>query len=188
LTADAQVDDGDFGALTWYVVLAERIDPLAALQAVDGWGGDSYIAYTQNEKTCMRLNWQGDTSTDQQEMQDALNQWAAAMPAGAATVTADGGVLHLQACDLGPDSGLTLNNRANDAIQIPGARSQFMLDAVKNGGQRFDAAFKYGDCMVHHIGFENFVAANQAGGDGLPPEVQAAIQAAFAECRSEVGG
>ena len=187
LSEDSQVDSGDFGALSWYIVLAERIDPLVALQAADGWGGDAYIAYQQNGNTCVRLNWQGDTSTDQQEMQDALNQWVAAMPAGAASVTGDGGLLRLDACDL-PNSGITLNNRANDAIQIPAARSQFMLDAVKSGGKRIDAAFEYGDCVVHEIGFDNFVAADKAGSGGLPPDILAAIQAAAADCIAKAGG
>ena len=34
--------DGDFGAVSWYLMLAERIDPVAALAAVDGWGGDQF--------------------------------------------------------------------------------------------------------------------------------------------------
>ena len=188
LSKDSQVDSGDFGALAWYLVLAERIDPLVALQAVDGWGGDAYIAYQQDGKTCMRLDWQGDTSTDSQEMQDALNQWVAAMPSGAASVTSDGGLLHVQACDLGPGSGITLNNRANDAIQIPAARSAFMLDAVQNGGKRLDTAFEYGNCIVHEIGFDNFIAADKAGSGGLPPDVRSAIQAAAADCRNKAGG
>jgi hypothetical protein len=33
-----QVDAGDLGAITWYLMLADRLDPHVALDAVDGWG------------------------------------------------------------------------------------------------------------------------------------------------------
>ncbi len=105
ITDDKKVDSGDFGATSWFFVLAERIDPLVALRAVDGWGGDAYVAYDKGGSTCIRLNWRGDTSTDDQEMHDALDQWAAAMPSGATSVTANGDVLFVESCDLGPSGG-----------------------------------------------------------------------------------
>ena len=40
-TAREQLDDGDFGATTWYLMLAQRIDVHEAVKAVDGWAGDS---------------------------------------------------------------------------------------------------------------------------------------------------
>lgn len=177
VSQDKEVDSGDFGSTSWLLVLAERIDPLVALQAVDGWGGDAYVAYEQDGKTCIRLNWQGDTSTDDQEMHDALDQWVAAMPAGAASVRADGGLLLVQACDPGPDSEIALNKRSLDAIQMPAARSEFMLDAVKEGGLSVDKAFAFGDCVVHALTFEQFVAQD------LP-----AFQTAYEDCINQVGG
>ena len=185
VSKDAIVDNDDFGALAWLVVLAERIDPLVALQAVDGWGGDAYVAYTQNDKTCVRLAWQGDTPTDDQEMHDALNQWVAAMPAGAAaSVTADGGVLQVQACDPGADA-VTLNNRALDVLQLPAARSALALTAVQQGHFPVDKSFAFGDCFVHALGFDQLVAANK---NGLTPEVQSVIQSAAADCRNKTLG
>src|SRR5205814_9830532 len=101
VSKDDQVDDGDFGELTLLIVLAERIDPFVALQAADGWGGDAYVAYQQSGKTCMRMNVQGDTATDDDELHSAFDQWVAAMPAGAASVSVQNGILQLQACDPG---------------------------------------------------------------------------------------
>jgi hypothetical protein len=180
---DGEVDSGDFGAFTWLLVLAERIDPLVALQAVDGWGGDAYVAYTQDGKTCMRMAWLGDTSTDDQEMRDALNQWVAAMPAGAASVTSDGGVVQVQACDPGADA-VALNNRALDVLQLPATRSVLTLNAVQDGGLSVRKAFEFGNCFVHALGFDQLAAINKAG---LTPESQAAIQTINADCRSQVG-
>lgn len=177
VASDGAVDEGDFGATSWYLVLAERIDPLVALRAVDGWGGDSYIAYQQAGLTCVRLGWKGDTSTDNQEMHDALDQWVAAMPpAAAARVRADGDLLTVDSCDPGPQGGLTLNNRALDAIQIPGARSEFMFEAVEQGGLATDKAFDFGDCVVHSVTFEQFVAQDRP-----------AFQKAYTDCIDKVG-
>ena len=183
VSEDDVVDSGDFGALSWLLVLAERIDPIVALDAVDGWGGDAYVAYTQNDKTCVRLAWQSDTDTDQQQMHDALNQWAAAMPAGATSVTSDGELLQVQACDPG-EGQATLNNRALDVLQLPAARSEIALSAVQED-LPVDKAFEFGDCFVHGLGFEQLVAINAAG---LTDESQATIQSIAADCRTQVGG
>jgi hypothetical protein len=185
VSKDSVVDHGDFGSLSWLFVLAERIDPIVALQAVDGWGGDAYVAYTQNDRTCVRLEWQGDTTTDDEEMHAALDQWVAAMPAGVASVTASDGLLHVQACDPGADSGLTLNNRALDVLQLPSTRTALALDAVKNGGLPVDKAFEFGDCFVRTLGFDQLVAANKGG---VTPEVQSMLKNVATDCSSKVGG
>ena len=180
-----KVDDGDFGALGLLVVLGERIDPLTALQAVDGWGGDAYIAYQQNGKTCMRLDVLGDTATDDDELRNAFDAWVKAMPPGAASTSSDGKALQLQTCDPGTDSGLTLNNRANDVVQLPATRSQFMLEAVKQLGSPVDKAFDFGDCVVRTLGFDLFVEVDKAGGAPPSPEQTQAIQSAVINCRDK---
>jgi len=178
------VDRGDFGALALLVVLGERIDPLVAMKAVDGWGGDAYVAYTQSGKTCMRLDVEGDTGRDTNELRDALVQWAAAMPPGASMVgSAGGGLSHLITCDPGTGSELTLNNRANDLVQLPATRSQFMLEAVQQLGFSVDKAFTFGDCVVRTLGFDTFVAADKAGAVGPSPDLQQTVQAAITKCR-----
>jgi len=180
-----KVDDGDFGALGLLVVLGERIDPLSALQAVDGWGGDAYIAYQQNGKTCMRLDMKGDTSTDDDELRSAFDEWVKAMPPGAASTSSDGAALQVQTCDPGTDSGITLNNRANDVVQLPATRSQFMLEAVKQLGAPVDKAFAFGDCVVRTLGFDLFVQVDKAGGAPPSDEQRQAIQSSVVTCRDK---
>ena len=34
------LDGGQFGAVSWLLTLAERVDPREALEIADGWGGD----------------------------------------------------------------------------------------------------------------------------------------------------
>ena len=62
-------DDGAFGALTWLMVLSERLPTQQALTAVDGWGGDSYAAYDQDGVSCVTVNYRSDTPEDLAQMQ-----------------------------------------------------------------------------------------------------------------------
>jgi len=178
-----KVDSGDFGALGLFLVLGERTDPLAALQASDGWGGDAYVAYQQNGQTCVRIDMRGDTETDTNELRNTFDEWTRVMPKGAASVVANGDLLELQTCDPGANSDLVLNNRANDLMQIPATRSQFMLEAVEELHYSFDSAFTFGNCVVHNLGFDLFVEADKAGGSALAPELQQKIQSAITTCR-----
>lgn len=177
------IDSGDFGSLSWLLVLAERIDPIVALDAVDGWGGDAYVAYTQSDRTCVRLAWQSDTQADQDQMLNAMHEWSAAMPEGAAVITAEGELLQVEACDPG-EGKATLNNRALDVLQLPATRSALALSAVQEE-LAVDKAFEFGDCFVHGIGFEQLVAINA---EGLTDESQATIESIAATCRDQIGG
>jgi hypothetical protein len=179
--AKSKKDSGDLGETTWYVFLAERIDPLQALQAADGWGGDAYVAYDQGGKTCVRADWRGDSAADDTEMQTALNAWMAAMPPGAATVTTANDTTELTACELGADSGLTLNNRALDALEFAGIRSQLALVLVQQEHVDIDKAVAFGDCVLHAVPFDQLVAANK----GDDPTALAAARDAASACRSK---
>ena len=48
-----QIEEGEFGAFDWYVVLASRLDPRRALHLVDGWAGDSYRSYEGDSGACV---------------------------------------------------------------------------------------------------------------------------------------
>src|SRR5207245_1726987 len=78
------IDKGDFGAVAWYLVLASRIDSRRALTAVDGWGGDSYVAFTRAGRTCVRVDTAGTDQAATAVLAGAMSDWAKAMPAGAA--------------------------------------------------------------------------------------------------------
>lgn len=74
------------GALGLYLLLASRIDSLVALDAATGWGGDRYRGFTRGGADCVRATITGDTAADTTEIAAALDAWAAALPAGMATV------------------------------------------------------------------------------------------------------
>jgi hypothetical protein len=49
-------------------------------EAVDGWGGDQYVAWVQGDQVCLRANIVGDTPEDTAEIAEALEDFAAAPP------------------------------------------------------------------------------------------------------------
>jgi hypothetical protein len=128
-------DADDFGAFSLYLVLAARIDPQTALRAAEGWGGDRYVGFTRREsggQECVRIAFTGDTAADTDEIADALLQWTAALPAGAASSLQTGNRVDLTACDTGTtpapsedtlDAAVTLLVDRNDlALELLHAR------------------------------------------------------------------
>lgn len=72
--ADGEVfDEGAFGAL----LLAVLLGTTASDPAIEGWGGDHYVAWYEGEQTCLRTAFVGDTDQDTAEIADALGDWAA---------------------------------------------------------------------------------------------------------------
>jgi hypothetical protein len=123
---EQKLDEGDFGAVAWFLMLAGHVDDRTAMRAVDGWGGDSYVAYrSKDKKTCVRLRFTGDTATDVDEMGAALDKWKAAFPAGAAiVVTRAGDGIDVQSCDAGaatPSPTVDLTS----SLSIPAIRTTF---------------------------------------------------------------
>jgi hypothetical protein len=120
-----------FGAFSLYEVLASRIEPTTALTAADGWGGDAMITFTRGSTTCVRAAFVGRDDDKTKAIGDALTQWAAAMPAGAAQVEAGTPVV-LTACDPGA-AGTEAPNRALGSLILAATRDELFLEVVKGG-------------------------------------------------------
>jgi hypothetical protein len=181
------VDEGTMGAVELYIVLAERIDPLVALDAADGWANAQFVAYRDRDldRTCVRVVVDGDTPRDDQQMHDALTAWVAAAPEGSDAVIEDVG-LHLKpgqtqfrSCDPGTD-GHANKNRGLDALTVPAVRSHLAIEAAGSGVE-LDQAWQAGDCFVHQLTFDQIVAINDVT-DQPSPEQQALLDHAFAAC------
>jgi hypothetical protein len=126
------LDDGDFGATTWFLMLAQRIDVHRAIDVVDGWGGDSYVTYTDaGGRVCVKARYQGRTSADTDRMHQDLEDWAAAGPTGAATVDADGSFVELTTCDPGSSSGSPREDNSMAAVELLGLRLQVVSEAFQ---------------------------------------------------------
>jgi len=130
---ETEVDTGDLGAITWYLLLAERLDPRTALRAVDGWGGDSYVIYRSQGRFCVRAAFQGDDLAETAEMERALTAWVDTMPQASAALTRDGPILTLRSCDPGPDVSSPMRDIAERALLIPLVRTS-LTAGIEGGG------------------------------------------------------
>jgi len=135
--ADLDLDDdvevletGAFGSPAWYLVLAERIDPMAAFGAALGWGGDAYALFERDGRVCMRAAFRGDRLEDEQEMAAALHDWVAALPGGSAEVLTIADRPGFEACDPGPDVDMALTGRSMDALGLPSFWGFLVADAA----------------------------------------------------------
>lgn len=120
-----------FGAFALYLVLASRIDPATALSAADGWGGDAMATFTKDGTTCLRSAFVGRDRDKTKAIGAALEQWAAAMPAGAATVEAGKQVV-LTACDPGA-AGTETTNPAYGPLILAATRDGLFSEVLKQG-------------------------------------------------------
>jgi hypothetical protein len=69
-------DDGEIGQLFLILMLRAELDDDDALNASRGWGGDSYVAWRDGRRTCVRMTFVMDTPKDTTELTDALREWA----------------------------------------------------------------------------------------------------------------
>lgn len=127
-----EFDKGEFGVLTWYFMLAERLPLLDALAAADGWGGDAYVAFERGEDTCARIAYAGDTGQDTARMHRALQRWIAAAPGSPAEVSRDGDVVRFESCD--PGTASKVGQEASvKALELAAVRTYLGLGIVKSG-------------------------------------------------------
>jgi hypothetical protein len=141
---EESVDTGQVGAFGLYLVLAQRLDLKRALTVATGWGGDSYLQYKADGRTCVRTKFVGRDVGALADIDKALVEWTAASPAGTATVTqADGNVI-LQSCD--PGSAAVATGPTVDALLgLPTARAQIAESILKtNNDQRLARCFSEG--------------------------------------------
>ncbi len=126
---DELFDEGSFGATSWYLFLAERIDPKVAFEATLGWDGDQFAAVERDGVTCVRAAFAGSSEDDEDEMAAALEKWVAAMPGDAAEVDEVGGHPVVESCDLGEDIDLELTGRSETSLYLPSLWGYLVADA-----------------------------------------------------------
>ena len=150
--------DGDFGAVSWFLMLAEQIDPVEALAAVDGWGGDAYRAYTDDDRTCVALRFVGETEGAATTMETSLAEWAAAMPAEAGAIVArTGDVVNVATCDPGPAADvLEGNGRSRETISLVATRTTLATQVLASGGTN-DQARCFSSGLLASLGYDLIV-------------------------------
>ena len=144
---ERELDRGVMGSVAWYLILESRIDPVVALDAVDGWGGDAYVVFERGEQMCVRIAYEGDQPADVEQMGGALMQWVTAMPSGAASLARDGGLLTLESCD--PGGGATAPVEPDESLLLlPVLRAVSSAEIAEDNG---DATPVFTRCYVNRI-------------------------------------
>lgn len=131
-SGEKKFESGEFGALSLYFMLAERMPVLDALTAIDGWNGDSFVAFDRGGRTCVRSAVRGDSDKDSARLATALRTWAAASPGSSAQARRDGSLVRFESCDPGKKAGGG-RDASIRALQTLAIRSQLGTEFVKAG-------------------------------------------------------
>lgn len=129
---EKKIDRSEFGALTWYLMLAERLPLRDALAAADGWGGDASVSFVRDQRSCTRMTYVGDTDADTRTMDAALVRWQQAVPGYPAKVALADGRITFETCDPGTKAKAG-KGQAEQAIGLAANRSFLTLSLVKSG-------------------------------------------------------
>jgi hypothetical protein len=133
---EKKIDSNPLGATTWYLMLARRLPGSDAAKAVDGWGGDSALTYSEADGTvCVRSRYQGKTSADTDEMVTLLQQWVSQSPGGTASTSRAGSYVELKACDPGKDAQLPGTDQSVAAMELLAVRLQIVDEGFQQGAK-----------------------------------------------------
>ena len=171
-------DEGVFGTPSWYLLLAERIDPKEAFAASLGWGGDGYAFFERDGRVCVRAGFVGDTSKDEAEMASALDAWAEAVPGGRAESIAIDGHPGLEACDPGEEVDMKLTGHAEDALFLPSLWGFLVADATTILDA--DGARCYAQAVVDSLTYEQITDPDAAA--FASDEFQQTLSQAYDAC------
>ena len=155
-------------------MLASRSDPVAALAIADGWAGDAMVTFHRGDATRIRTAFAGRTNDAAAALGDALGQWAAAGPAGAATVQSTNGQggsprPTLTACDPGTASAASAASGDGSlaALTVAAFRNQLLATVVKEG-----ADLKVANCTANGVirdpAFRPILTASVADPSAMP--------------------
>lgn len=177
---DEVFDQGDFGAVSLMVVLAERIDPRQALAAATGWGGDAYALFPRDGRTCFRLNVTGDTDQDTAELADAAVDWVAAFPGSggrspSARTSRAGDIVFLESCDPG-SSSVGGTGGSTTAVELAVTRSYVAAGALEEGADN-EQARCFASALVAGLTQEELASEDPS------PAVERKAAAIAARCR-----
>lgn len=128
-----EVDSNTFESTGWLFTLAARLPLAEALRATDGWGGDRYVAYTEEKRTCVKIRYAGDSPRDADELHTALTRWIDRGPTGTASVERedDDGLL-FRSCDPGTrvkGSG----EHSQEALELAVSRTYITRGLIEDG-------------------------------------------------------
>ena len=159
---DELADHGTFGAVSWLLVLAERLSPSEALRAAEGWGGDAYVSFDHDGAECLRIRYAADSKRDRQEMRAALGKWIHRGPPGSARLAQDGRELLFEACATAGGESAADSDQPRMALTLAIRHSEVSAELARTG-YAFDQARCGADLLIDRY-------PSQAIGKLLPRE------------------
>jgi hypothetical protein len=172
-------DTGPFGATSWYLVLAERIDPKIAFEATLGWNGDDFAAFERDGATCVRTGFIGDEPSDETEMAAAIDLWVTSMPGDQAQSRDIDGHPGIEACDPGEGVDMELTGRSEDSLYLPSLWGFLIADAASQ--LEADGTRCYARKVLDGLTYEQIT--DPEGATLASDAFQASLVAAFQGCR-----
>lgn len=173
----AKFASGEFGSLTLFFMLAERVPLKDALAAADGWGGDRYVAYDQGGTSCVKISYRGDTAADTTTMFSTLQAWSRAAPKAPATVERVGDLVQFGSCDPGTD-GPAGKDASQEALGLVASRTYLGVTLMDQG-----ASPKVAGCLSDSLLRSFTVAQLNDSTLATDPAVQRRLQGLAAACR-----
>ncbi len=129
-------NEGEFGSLDLFILLAERIDAHQALTATDALRGDHATLYTLHNTTCVSIQFAAGDRAGGAVLLSALRQWNAAMPPGHTSVQRQNATTALlRACDAGARSPKVTHHSAQ-AYTLPVSRVELLNTFLGQGAER----------------------------------------------------
>jgi hypothetical protein len=171
------VDEDTFGPVAWFLLLAARGEPAEALAVVDGWGGDAFVSYRDDDRVCAEVVVAGDDDEATAAFREALDAWIGQDPSGGATIEESDDGIRLRSCDPGEDAE-PVGELSPDVMALPLARAQIEDSLQGQLGASPEEARCASTSILADVGLEQLTAPE------LDPAVADRIQALAEECRS----
>lgn len=174
---EEKFSSGEFGSLTLFFMLAERVPLKDALAAADGWGGDRYVAYDRDGTACVQIAFAGDTDEDADRIFSTLTAWGKAAPGAPVTVEREDGQVHFTSCDPGK-KGPSGKDASQDALTLVASRTYLGITLMN---QR--ASAQVAGCLANSLLREFTIAQLNDDQLAADPKVQAKLRGLAAACR-----
>jgi hypothetical protein len=130
---EIESEKGSFGAMSLFLMLAQRVPPHLALAATDRWAGDAYVNFQRAGRQCVRAAFAGRDAAETEVIAGVLDAWEDKMPERAAAVERHDGLVEVTSCDPGIKARSRGLNRLRVAVAVPLTRTQFALGALATG-------------------------------------------------------
>jgi hypothetical protein len=175
------------GAHSLFVMLSDRIDPIVAMDATDGWRGDSFTAAETKRagdtttRMCVSAEFAMASELDATQLDQAFAAWAAVMPAEAEVEhSATSRRVTLRTCDPGPTATARGPiGSSSGAVAYPANRIDLARLLIEEGASR-RTAWCVADAAVRKLTKAELTAPDLPAARQV--ELRQQIETAKADC------